>query len=565
VDAKQLLARLKTLTGALSPVQMATIAGAFILVVGLIIGSAYWLSPNDRVLLFSDMDPEAAADVVSRLKSQKVAYELDQGGRAIRVPSAKADELRLEFAGQGLPSSGRIGFEIFDRTAFGATEFLEQVNYRRALEGEIARTISTISEVGSARVHVAPAKDSVFGAREQPAKASVVLKLKNANRPLAASTVRGISSLVAASIEGLRPESVVIVDSYGRPLTRSEEGDDGPLDGVQLERQQRIERDLTLKVVNLLEPVLGANRVRVNIAARVNPQSQEETEERWDPNASAVRSRQATQDGTPGGSGGLGIAGARANLPVPQAAAGQAAGVAASAPSQAAASSGATTNTTTMPSVLRSAETTNYEISHVTRHTIRPRGEVARLSVAVIVDDEPVVKKDKKGNVTRGTKPRDQAEIQKIQGLVASAVGLDTTRGDQLTVENVSFEMPVVEEPEAPAVWQRFGPAIGEFGRVAVVVILGLMAFVFVVRPLMQRGLGTTPHVVVETQMPQQLPRTVEELQADIEAQLVEAETKAGEPRKTTVLTKRLNGMVEKEPEHAARLVRTWLTEEEAG
>jgi flagellar M-ring protein FliF len=552
VDPKQFFARLKSLTGSLAPSQMATIGGAFLLVVLLVVGSTRYLSSNDWVLLFADMDPEAAADVMSRLKTQKVAYQIDQGGRAIRVPAEKADELRLEFAGQGLPASGRIGFEIFDRTAFGATEFLEQVNYRRALEGEIARTISTIPEVAGARVHIAPAKESLFGASEQPAKASVVLKLKNPNRPLAAATVNGISSLVAGAIEGLRPEAVVVL-ADGRPLTRPADGEEGPLDGAQLERQQRIERDLTTKVVGLLEPVTGADRVRVNISARINPQSQEETEERWDPGASVVRSKQMSQDGTAAIAGGQGVAGVRANMPTPPPAPGQ-------APPPP-----ATQTASLLPSATRIAETTNYEVSRVTRHTIRPRGDIARLSVAVIVDDEPVVKKDKKGTVTRTTKPRAPAELQKIQGLVATAVGLDPLRGDQLTVENVSFETTMTEDPPPPGAWQLYGPMVTDVGRVAAVIVLGLLAFLVVIRPMMQRSLAALPQVVVQQGVAQQLPKTVEEMQADIEAQLASAEAQAIEPRKMGVLTKRLTGMVQKEPEHAARLVRTWLAEEEGG
>src|SRR5262249_30863169 len=158
-------------------------------------------------------------EVVEKLKAQKVTYQLDDGGRAIRVPETRVDELRLAFTAQGLPSTGRIGFEIFDRTAFGETEFLEHVNYRRAPEGGNARTSSAIGEVAIGRVHIAMAKESLFESREQPAKASVILKLKG-RQPLAGATVSGIASLVASSVEGLRPESVVILDNFGRPLTR---------------------------------------------------------------------------------------------------------------------------------------------------------------------------------------------------------------------------------------------------------------------------------------------------------------------------------------------------------
>lgn len=562
MDPKQFLARLKTLGFALTPSQMVTIGAVFIVVVALVGGSAMWLSSTDYALLFSDMDPESANDIVTKLKAQKIPYQLDAGGRSIRVPASRVDELRLELTGQGLPSSGRIGFEIFDRTAFGATEFLEQVNYRRALEGEIARTISTLSEVASARVHIAPAKDSLFGAQEQAAKASVVLKLKSASRPLATGTISGIANLVAASIEGLRPEAVVIVDTFGRPLTRPASADDGPLDGVQMERQQRIERDLTTKVMALLEPVVGPERVRVNVSARINPQSQEETEERWDPTSPVVRSQQVTRDGITAGVGGAqGVAGARSNLPPTPTGAAPAGGAAASP--AAPATQAASVSLNGAPGAARTAEVTNYEISRVTRHTIKPRGDVGRLSVAVIVDDEPVVGKDKNGNVTRKTRPRQPAELQKIQGLVAAAVGLDTARGDQLTVENVAFDTTGTEEPAPATFVERYGDTMKETGKVFVVLLLGLLSFLFVVRPLMKRGLASKPLPEVREVLPQQLPKTVEQLQGEIEAEIAAAEAAAGQPRKLTVLTKRLAAVAQKEPENAARLLRTWLAEEE--
>src|SRR5262252_1175995 len=171
------------------------LAVVFVAVVGVVVGSAYWMSAPTFTLLASDLDAESAAALVSHLKDVKVPYELTDGGRSIRVPAERADELRLDVAGTGLPSAGRIGFEIFDKPAFGTTEFLEQVNYRRALEGELGRTIATLSDVASARVHIAMAKDSVFADKDQSAKASVVLKLRN-NRPLAPATVNGITGLV---------------------------------------------------------------------------------------------------------------------------------------------------------------------------------------------------------------------------------------------------------------------------------------------------------------------------------------------------------------------------------
>ncbi len=273
MNIDQLLSHLKKLGTSLSTKQLVGLAAVFLAVVGVVVGSAYWISAPEYTLLVSDMDAETAQSVISKLKTEKVQYQLNDGGRSVSVPVEKAPELRLSLASGGLPSAGRIGFEIFDRTAFGTTEFLEHVNYRRALEGELARTISTLSEVASARVHISMAKDSLFVTEEQPAKASVVLKLKN-NRPLAAATIKGIAGLVSASVEQLRPESVVILDGAGRYLNKpTDPADTGATSGVQMERQQQIERDLVTKVPALTRrkpstPSKGARITRSATVAR---------------------------------------------------------------------------------------------------------------------------------------------------------------------------------------------------------------------------------------------------------------------------------------------------------
>ncbi len=311
MNAEQILARLKTLTASLSKKQLLTIGGTFVGVVGLLVIWAYWLNAPDYRLLFSDMDPGAASQVVDKLKADKIAYQLTDGGRSIKVPADKLDELRIDLSAQGLPATGRIGFEIFDRTQFGQTDFLEHVNYRRALEGELERTIDTLREVESSRVHIAMAKDSLFTDRQQPAKASIVLKLRRRG-DISQATVSGIANMMAAAVEGLQPDGVVILDSYGRQLNQT--GDD-PLSGPRLDQQRDIEHGLSTRVVRLLEPIVGIGKVRVNVSAQLNPSSQEETDEHWDPNA-VVRSRQVTTDAHGGAVQG-GVAGARANEPPP--------------------------------------------------------------------------------------------------------------------------------------------------------------------------------------------------------------------------------------------------------
>jgi flagellar M-ring protein FliF len=541
------LAQLKGITSKFTLSQLVTFAVAFALVVGLVGGSAWFLNKGDYVLLFDDMDSDSAGQVVTRLKSLKVPYQLDPGGRAIRVRSESVDELRLEFSSQGMPQSGRIGFEIFDRTAFGATEFLEKVNYRRALEGEIARTISTISEVSSARVHIAMGKDSLFG-ESRPAKASVVLKLRG-SRPPATSTIAGISNLVAASVEGLRPEAVVIVDSYGRPLARPTEDGDDPMGAAQLERQQRLERDLSTRVIALLEPVVGTDRVRVNVALKLNPQTSEETEERWDPNT-VVRSRQISSDqaNTPGALGQ--VAGVRSNMP-PQPA---------DAKTPPVPVSGGGTS--------RTAETTNYEVSKTTRHVVRPPGEIARLSVAVILDDDQQSKKEQDGTSKVVRVARNRDELQKIHGLVAAAVGFDMVRGDQLTVENVSFDEPTFEEEAPPSIFVRYAPQITEFSRIGTVLLIGLAGFFFVIRPLLRAGGGVPQRVAVvadDTSLEVQRPRTVADLQSEIEAQIdAQVAEKASSNLKLPVLTKKVSAMTKKEPEQVAKLLRGWIRDAES-
>jgi flagellar M-ring protein FliF len=553
MDPQQLLTRLKTLTSSFSTGQLVSLIGSFVLVVGIVAGSAWWLNAPSYVLLFSDMDAESAGQIVTRLKTLKVQYQLDEGGRAVRVPANRVDELRLELTAQGLPSSGRVGFEIFDRTAFGATQFLEQVNYRRALEGEIARTIATITEVANARVHIAMGKESLFG-EPRPAKASVVLKLRG-QRGLSESSVAGITNLVASSVEGLRPEAVVIIDNFGRPLAQPR--NDGDVMAAQhVERQQRLEREMAARVVALLEPVVGQDRVRVNVAVKLNPQTLEETEERWDPNT-VVRSKQMTADQATSSAMG-GVAGARGNEPPPTP-------DATGKPGAMQALAG--------PASSRNAETTTYEVSRTTRHTLQPPGEVARLSVAVILDDDQVAKAEKDGQTSVARKARTPDEIQKIQGLVAAAVGLEPDRGDMLTVENVSFDEPVfIEAAPAPFV-ERYNEQLWEGGRILAVGLIAMLAFFMFVRPVMRRlGIQAAPGMAVaavgaDVQMAMPVagrgPRTVAEMESEIEGQLDALTAQYAEDRRLPVLTRRVSAVTVNEPESVAKLLRGWISDQE--
>ena len=541
--------RSKAVRASLSTGQLVSLAAVFVGVLAMVIGSTWYLNRTEYRVLFSDLNAEEAATVVERLKADDIDYQLQDSGRTVLVPTGSTDNLRLQFAGEGLPTSGRIGFEIFDKVAFGQTEFLEHVNYRRALEGELARTISSISEVQAARVHIAMQKESLFGAREQPAKASVTLTLKG-TRALAPQAAVSITNLVAASVEGLRPEQVVIIDSNGRSLARGAMGqDDGAMASVDVERQQKYERDMSMKVVALLEPVVGVERVRANVTVQLHGASQEQTTEAYDPNT-VLRSEQSTTEANNAEVQG-GVAGAQGNLPPAVTPAGTP--VAADAGGGTLSTRGLTKNT----------KLSNYEVSKTVTHTIRPRGEVAKVSVAVLVDDEHVSTTAQDGTVTTKRKARDAAAMQKLQKLVAASLGIDTQRGDQVSVENIAFEAPLAEPVVKPTLWQRVSDhSSGAVRGVAVVLMVAMVLLLFV-RPVVGRLLavpsldGHTQHATVG--MPQQLPRTIEEIEGEIEAQL-DAMPHEGD-RRQPVLTRRVATLANKEPESAAKLVRGWLTE----
>jgi flagellar M-ring protein FliF len=388
----------------------------------------------------------------------------------------------------------------------------------------------------------------------------VILTLKR-NRPLGASTIAGIVNLVAFSVEGLRPEAVVLIDNTGRPLSRPTDDTDEPLSAAVMERQEKMERELAGEVVRMIEPIVGAERVRANVTLRLNTKTQEETSETFDP-ATVIRSRQVTLEGAAANAA-SGIAGARGNLP------GQAAPAPAATPVTPPGPPAA--SLTPAGGNGRQAETVNYEVGKKTTHSLAPRGDVARLSVAVVVDNARQSKTDAEGKVTKTSTPRPQAEMQKIQQLVAAAVGLDANRGDQLIVENVSFDEPIEEPVVVPTLLERVGGGAQTWARPAIVLVVGLVALLFVLRPIVRGVFSYAPPppppapTRAETQpLPRQLPKTIEEVEHEIEAELDAKVADHMSNRKTPILQKRVAKAIETEPENAARLIRAWLSQEEA-
>jgi flagellar M-ring protein FliF len=405
--------------------------------------------------------------------------------------------------------------------------------------------------VAGARVHIAMPQPALFTGSDKPTTASVVLKLRN-NRQLDPATVNAITGLVSASVESLRPESVVVIDNFGHPLARpASDGDAGG--GSALEQQRRIEQDLSTRLVALIEPIVGMGRVHVSVNAIINTASQEQTEERWD-DTPVIRNQQTvTQSSNALNPGGTmpAVAGARANLPVPPP---DGSGAAAAPPAPAVAMGAGGTSS--------SSQTVNYEVSKTVVRTVQPRGQVARLSVAVLLDDAHAPPAP--GTTGPGTStPRTAEELMRIRGLVAATVGLEEKRGDQLTVENVAFEETPIQEVAEPTLVERYQEQGFEALRIVGTLVVALLAILFIIRPIMRAVLpARTSAPVVAGGATTMQAKTVQEIEAEIDAE-IEASIGTSVAKRLPALTRKATAITQKEPENAARLLRAWLTEEE--
>ena len=403
-------------------------------------------------VLFSNLAPEDAAEVVERLRDMRVPYELESGGTAVLVPSERVHETRLTLAAEGLPSGGGVGFELFDEPRFGESEFSEHVKYHRALEGELARTISHISGVDSARVHLVLPERTLFVSNRQPASASVVLRLRPGWQ-MREDRVRGIVNLVTSSVRGLEAGGVTVVDGQGRQLNeQTGEAGEAPTDALDFRR--RIEEEKAETLQELLDQTLGPGVALVRIAADVSFTREERTEEVFDPNTVAPRSFQVDEERDPNGAGPTaGVPGAVSNLP------------GGDAPPEPATRAG----------LLRRSETRNFEVSKTVRHAVEPVGRIRRLNVAVVVDGLWEGEGEE-----RTFSIRSDEELAQIRTIVSSAAGIDEERGDRVTVECVAFPgsavLPPEEEPDPLAEYRAYLPYAAA-GAGALLVLIFLFAF----------------------------------------------------------------------------------------
>jgi len=420
---------MKRLLDSLTWKQIASILVAAMAVIASLAALSHWNQERDFRPLYSSLSPEDAAAVLAKVRESGSEFRLSEGGASVLVPSSKVAELRLQLAAAGVPKSGRIGYELFDKTSFGASDFAEQVNYHRALEGELERSVISISAVEQARIHITFPKESVFLETRQPAKASVLVKLRP-GMLLSTQNVMAICQLTASAVEGLQPEAVSVVDMRGNLLNRARKAsgsDDSEPSEATLDYRQKIERDLLAKINTTLEPLLGANRFRATASVECDFTSGEQSEETFDPNKSVMVTSQKTED-ISGVSSALGVPGTASNLPRPT--------------GRPATGSNGTT---------RRTENISYQSSHVVRKMRLPQGAVKRLSVSLLVDQQ--VRWEGAGaKLKRVVEPPTPEKLKTIHDLVAGVIGFSAERGDHLVVECLPFEATLNPEPlpEAP-------------------------------------------------------------------------------------------------------------------
>jgi flagellar M-ring protein FliF len=457
-----------------------------------------WTGGVELRALYGNLEPQDAGAIVARLKEQKIPYRIAADGRTVMVPAESIHEIRMQLAAEGLALGSGVGFEVFDNTKLGMSEFAQNVNYQRALQGELARTVARIGEVESCRVHLVMPEKTLFVDNEQPASASVAVKLKPGRR-LSQEQINGIVHLVSSSVPRLTPEQVTVVDNSGKMLAGSKgKTGMGTLSLDQLEYQATVERNLETRVKSMLERALGEGKAVVRLACALDFQRLEKTEEHYLPDNRVIRSEQSLNeasrnpDAVP-----QGVPGIRSNAPGPDL-----------MQNQVSPGGGS--------SFEKQDRTVNYEIGKVTSRILEPVGKITRVSVAVMVDGTYRTVTRKGGATEREYAPRGAEEMQKIEGLVKRAVNFDPERGDTVEVVNIPFEASEwqkADEAQSPGGWLAFLEPAGPYLKHGFIGLFLLLTFLFFVRPLVR---WLTERSFGDVEIVKQLPRTVGEIEQEL-------------------------------------------------
>lgn len=440
--------------------------------IALIAGAWMWGQTPDYRVLYSNLSDRDGGAIIESLQQLNIPYKFAEGGGALMIPANQVHEARLKLATQGLPKGGTVGFELMENQKFGITQFAEQVNYQRALEGELARSVQSIGAVATARVHLAIPKPSVFIKEQQKPSASVVLTL-HGGRLLDASQVTAIVHLISSSVPDMAAKNVTIVDQDGTLLSAIGDNNGTGLDANQIKYVQQIEQNYIKRIEAILTPLLGANNVHAQVTANIDFARTEQTAETFKPNQnpadSSIRSQQNSETLNGSGLSASGVPGALSNQPP----------VPATAPIVAAAGGTDAANSAKIDN-LHKENTVNYEVDRTISHTVLPVGMIKRLSVAVVVNNRKAT--DAKGKVSY--KPLTDAEKAQIDNLVKDAVGFDKNRGDSLNVQNTAFNDEKEVIAELPF-WKQpvFLELVKQLAKYLIIAIVMLIVVFKIIRP----------------------------------------------------------------------------------
>jgi flagellar M-ring protein FliF len=550
----------------LSLQQKALLAGG-VVAVGLIL----WLfvallGSGKNVVLYSGLKPADAQSLASRLAAKNIPYEISPDGGSVLVPSEKLDAARLETAAQGLPRNARLGFELFDTPNWAGSDFSEKVNYQRALEGELERTLQTLSEVEAVRVHLVLPRESLFSEQERDAKAAVIVKTRNGT--LSRDAQQAIPQLVASAVDGLRPENVTVVDAETAQSFLARRGPSGRASFDS-------DEELAAAAVHAIEPVVGANHVRASVHVEYDLSSSEDTSEIYDPKTSATLAQQHTEE-LAGGANPAGVPGVTSNVP------GSAAAIAPAVPPKvlptapgAAASAPAAAPITSVLSAIDNqsskSDSSTFAVSKDIRHVLNPAGRIRRITASVLVDDaldQPAADQPGKDGKPGNGKPaaagvrrkRTPEEMTAIEKLARAAIGVDDQRGDLLAVENLSFQVTPVEAPAVPGRLDRYllltQPWFGVL-RYLGITLLFLAVYALVLNPVKRQAIAAFQ------QIPGHLAKPLAAA-AGAGGVLSELAQESDEAKRAGILKKELGDKIKSEPVAAGRLVQSWIHEQKS-
>jgi flagellar M-ring protein FliF len=485
----------------------------------------FWANKVDYQVLFKNLAQEDAGAIIAKLKDKKVPYKLEGNGSLVMVPSNMVQDLRLSLAGEGLPNQGQVGYEIFDKADFRTTRFVQDLNFKRALQGELSRTINRFKEVRSSKVFIVLPKQTLFVEDSKPATASIQLDLHS---NLVPGKVAAIVHLVASAVEGLEPEQVTVVDTQGRVIFKSDSRGENAalLNNSQLDYQKKIEDAVKKNIQSMLEGIVGTDKALVRVNAQIDFNKITMSEEEYDSAAPAVRSRRDLEEAV--GTGGATVI---ANK------------------STANQQSGVVPNTSQSQNGRRKKESTiNYEINKITRAIIKPGGNLLRLSVAAVIDGTYKSVKQTDGTIKRDYVPRSNEELAQFEEIVKRAMGFSDDREDQVTVSSMPFsQIDTVAATAIPAEdgIQKILEAIGAYRKTIVNIGLLLLIFFMVVRPLLKSVKTITKDI---TPQPEALPVP----DANFEQIAESAKTNQRE---------RIIEISQKNPERTAQMLKGWISE----